>query len=126
MTQTVSRSYTILDHEFEVDELKDIVTHGMSAGVSGFIYTKDCTDKFDEFEDDIETYLSDWYHDNMGVDNYIGAIAGTEGGNSYSVCSIDELKNRMVWAYVELMSFEILSENGYDFWLCIQLSITTI
>ena len=40
MTQTVSRSYTILDHEFEVDELKDIVTHGMSAGVSGFIYTK--------------------------------------------------------------------------------------
>jgi hypothetical protein len=42
MTQTVSRSYTILDHEFEADELKDIVTHGMSAGVSGFIYTKDC------------------------------------------------------------------------------------
>jgi len=108
MTQTVSRSYTILDHEFEVDELKDIVTHGMSGGVSGFIYTKDCTDKFDEFEDVIETYLSDWYHDNMGEDNYIKAIAD-------DVQSIDALKTRMVWAYVELMSFEILSENGYDF-----------
>ena len=112
MTQTVSRSYTILDHEFEVDELKDIVTHGMSAGVSGFIYTKDCTDKFDEFEDDIETYLSDWYHDNMGEDNYLGAIVSS---GDYPVSSIDALKNRMVWAYVELMSFEILSENGYDF-----------
>ena len=115
MTQTVSRSYTILGREFEADELKDIVTHGMSAGVGGFIYTRECCDAFDEYEDDIETYLSDWYHDNMGVDNYIGAIAGTEGGNSYSVCSIDELKNRMVWAYVELKADEILANNGYEY-----------
>ena len=114
MTQTVSRSYTILGQEFEVDELKDIVTHGMSAGVCGFIYTKDCVDKFDEFEDDVETYLSDWYYDNMGESNYIGAIAGDEN-NQFSVGSIDELKNRMVWTYAELKAFEILSENGYDF-----------
>jgi len=114
MTQTVSRSYTILGREFEADELKDIVTHGMSAGVGGFIYTRECCDAFDEYEDAIETYLSDWYHDNMGVDNYIGAIAGADN-HSFSVGSIDELKNRMVWAYVELKAFEILSENGYDF-----------
>ena len=116
MTATINRNYTILDHEFDVDQLKDIVNHGMSSGVGGFIYTHQCVDAFNEYEDDIETFLSDWYHDNMGVDNYIGAIAGTEGGNSYSVGSIDELKNRMVWAYVELKAFEILSENGYDFW----------
>jgi hypothetical protein len=112
MTSTVTRSYTILDHEFEADELKDIVTHGMSAGVSGFIYTRECVDKFNEHDDEIEEYLSDWYHDNMGEDNYIGAIASS---GDYPVCSIDALKNRMVWSYVELKAFEILSENGYDF-----------
>ena len=48
----------------------------MSAGVPMFIYTKDNVAWFDENEDIIEEYLSDWYHDNMGEDNYIGAIAG--------------------------------------------------
>ena len=112
MTTTVTRSYTILDREFEVDELKDIVTHGMSGGVSGFIYTRDCVDKFNENDDEIEEYLSDWYHDNMGEDNYLGAIVSS--GN-YPVSSIDELRTRMVWSYVELMAYEILSENGVEF-----------
>ena len=122
MTQTMSPYHVIFkaepgytDAAFTIEELKDIVNHGMSAGVSGFIYTRQCCEAFDEHEDDIETYLSDWYHDNMNEDNYIGAIAGAENNHSYPVASIDELKNRMVWAYVELMSFEILSENGYDF-----------
>jgi hypothetical protein len=115
MTVTINRNYTILDVEFDVDQLKDIVMHGMSAGVSGFIYTRDNVKHFDDNEDTIEEYLSDWYHDNMGEDNYIGAIAGAENNHSYPVASIDELKNRMVWVYVELKAFEILSENGYDF-----------
>ena len=111
-----SMTYTILDSEFEVDELKDIVNHGMSAGVSGFIYTRDCVNKFNEFDDEIEEFLSDWYHDNLGEDNYIGAIAGGSiGGSQYPVCSIDELKTRMVWAYVELKADEILAHNGYEY-----------
>ena len=122
MTATVQPYYTIFeaqdpterDAAFTVDELKDIVMHGMSAGVSGFIYTKDNVAWFNENEDTIEEYLSDWYKDNMGEDDYIGAIAGTDN-HSYSVGSIDELKNRMVWMYVELKAFEILSENGYEF-----------
>ena len=118
--QTINRNYTILDHEFDVDQLKDIVNHGMSAGVSGFIYTRECCEAFDEHEDDIEAYLSDWYHDNMGEDNYLGAIASS---GDYPVCSIDALKNRMVWSYVELKAFEILSENGYDFWPFVATSI---
>ena len=97
--------FTILDTEFEVDELCDIVNHGMSGGVSGFIYTRDCVDKFNEFDDEIEEYLSDWYYDNMGERNYIGMIAGD---GEHSVGSIDELKNRMVWSYVELKAQDIL------------------
>ncbi len=112
---TTATVFTILDTEFDTDELKDIVNHGMSAGVSGFIYTRDCVDKFNDNDDEIEEYLSDWYHDNMGVDNYIGEIAGGHVGNgSFPVASIDELKNRMVWAYVELKAFDLLNEAGIE------------
>ena len=99
--------FTILDHEFEVDELCDIANHGMAQGVSGFIYTRDCVDKFNEFDDEIEEYLSDWYHDNMGENNYIGAISSN---GTFSVGSIDELKTKMVWSYVELKAHDILCE----------------
>ncbi len=111
MTATVNRNYTILGVEFDVDQLMDIVNHGMLAGVPGFTYTSENIEHFNENEDTIEEYLSDWYHDNMGEDNYIHAM--TDGKPELS--SIDALKQHMVWAYVELMAFEILSENGYDF-----------
>ena len=116
MTATVSRSYTILDTEFDVDQLRDIVNHGMSAGVPGFIYTSACVQEFNDHDDEIEEFLSDWYHDNLGEDNYIGAIAGvTHGISQHPVGSIDELKTRMVWSYVELKADEILAHNGYEY-----------
>ena len=107
MTATVGLDMvqTILGEEFDIDELNDIVNHGMSAGVSGFIYTRDCVNKFNEHDDEIEEYLSDWYHDNMGENNYIGAIASN---GTFSVGSVDELMTKMVWAYVELKAHDIL------------------
>ena len=110
--QTINRNYTILGHEFDADELKDIANHGMSSGVNGFIYTSENVKHFNDNDDEIEAYLSDWYHDTMGEDNYIHAM--TDGRPE--LASIDALKQHMVWAYVELMAFEILSENGYEFW----------
>ena len=113
MTQTLSKMYTILeskdatqrDAAFDVDELRDIVNYGMSAGVSGFIYTRDCVEWFDANEDEIESYLSDWYHDTMGEDNYLARIAES---NDY-IDSIDALKTQMVWQYVECKAHDILS-----------------
>ena len=115
MTSTVTRSYTILDREFEVDQLKDIVNNGMSAGVSGFISTRECCEAFDEHEDDIETYLSDWYYDNMGEGNYIQWIVENSRNAGHDILSIDALKTQMVWAYVELNADEILAHNGYEY-----------
>ena len=101
--------YYILDEEFELGELRDIAIFGMSQGVSGFIYTRDCVDKFNDHEDEIEEYLSDWYHDNMGEKDYIGVIAsGVDTMGNRPVCSINALKTRMVWCYVELKAHEIL------------------
>ena len=119
MTATVSNTmFTIFeaqdpterDASFDVDELRDIATHGMRGGVSGFIYTKDNVAWFDENEDTIEEYLSDFYFDTMGVRNYIQEIAQHTNPQS-----IDELKTHMVWAYVELKASEILCENNIDY-----------
>jgi hypothetical protein len=116
MTSTISRAYTILDHKFESDQLIDIVNNGMSTGVGGFIYYWQGRDAFDEYEDDIETYLSDWVYDNLSSEtNYIQWIVENAKNAGLDILSIDALKTQMVWAYVELKAFEILSENGYDF-----------
>ena len=112
MTQTLTKTFTILDREFDVDELRDIVNHGMSSGVSGFIYTRDNVEHFNNNDDVIEEYLSDWYYDTLGERDYISAIS-QHGDNP--VGSVDELKNRMVWAYVELKADEILAHNGYEY-----------
>ena len=54
-------------------------------------------------------YLSDWVHDNIG---------GDESSFSYfakDVEDITQLKNKLVWAYVELKASEILMENNIDY-----------
>ena len=103
MTATLSNTmFTILDQEFDIDELRDIVNHGMSGGVSGFIYTRENVDKFDEHDDEIQDYLSDWVYDNIG---------GDESSFSYfapKAEDISQLKSTLVWSYVELKAQEIL------------------
>ena len=97
--------YTILDHEFELDELKDIVNHGMSAGVSGFIYYHETRDIFDKHDDEIQEYLSDWIYD------HCTSVGGNRSSFEYfapEAEDITQLKNKLVWSYVELKAHEIL------------------
>ena len=107
--ETAERTWSILDHDFELDELRDIVNHGMSGGVSGFIYTHECVEAFDENDDLIQDYLSEWVHDNIG---------GEESSFSYFAkdCEdISQLKNKLVWAFVELKAYDIVSIFDHEF-----------
>ena len=101
MTVCSPAMYTILGVEFDIDELRDIAEHGMSAGVSGFIYYRETTAKFDEHDDEIQDYLSDWVHDNIGEGSSFSYFGG-------DVEDITQLKNKLVWAYVELKAHDIL------------------
>ena len=106
MTATVGLDMvqTILGEEFDIDELRDIAEHGMSAGVSGFIYYRETSAKFDDNDDEIQDFLSDWYYD---------CIGGDEGSFAYFArqCEdITQLKNKLVWAYVELKAQSILQQ----------------
>jgi hypothetical protein len=100
--------YTILNNEFDVDQLKDIVNHGMSGGVGGFIYTASNVAIFDDNDDEIQDYLSDWCHDNS-----VGASSFAYFGKDIE--DIAQLKSALVWAYVELKADEILAHNGYEY-----------
>ena len=101
MTVCSPAMFEILGVEFDIDELRDIAEHGMSAGVSGFIYYRETTAKFDEHDDEIQDYLSDWVHDNIGEGSSFSYFGG-------DVEDITQLKNKLVWAYVELKAHDIL------------------
>ena len=104
MTATLTNTmFTILGREFDIDELRDVVNHGMSAGVSGFIYYHETRDIFDEHDDEIQDFLSDYVFDLTG---------GTQSSFSYfapNAEDITQLKNTLVWAYVELKAQNILT-----------------
>ena len=102
MTATLNNTmFTILDREFDIDELRDVVNHGMSAGVSGFIYYHETRDIFDEHDDEIQDFLSDWCHD-TGVGKSSFAYFAPDAED------ITQLKQRLVWSYVELKAHDIL------------------
>ena len=111
MTQTMSPYHVIFEAEpgftdaaFTIEELRDIVNHGMAQGVPMFTYTKDNVAWFDENDDLIQDYLSDWVADNIGHE---------QGSFAYFApqCEdIRQLKEKLVWAYVELKAHEILCE----------------
>ena len=105
MTQSIVRTHTIIDQEFDLDELRDIVNHGCCAGIPGFIYYSETTAAFDKHDDEIQDYLSDWCHDNgMGQSSFAYFAPDAE--------DITQLKNKLVWSYVELKAHEILTK--YD------------
>ena len=75
--------------EGEQDEVFDIVEHGIMGGFSGFIYTHEINEFYHEFEDELETY----YYDIFG-DEWLTHCTD-------NCTSMDEVRARMVWGYVE-------------------------
>ena len=55
-----------------------------------FIYTKDNVTWFDENDDEIEDYLSDWVHDNIGGDessfSYFAKGVAASANSRKSLC----------------------------------------
>lgn len=98
----IATSHQILGQEFTTEELVNIVEYGMHSGFPGFTYYHETTKAFDAHDDEIQDYLSDWVHDNT---------AG--GASSFSYFAPDaeditQLKNKLVWSYVELKAHEEL------------------
>ena len=84
----------------ELDEVMDISTHGANTGVSGFTYTWEINEFFNEFEDEIENY----YYEIFG-DSWLNEL-------SHSITSLDELRAKMVWGLVEMWCSQKVDEEA--------------
>ena len=77
-----------LDCRFDcIEECRDVMNHGCSGGVTGFIYYSETSEFCDEYEGEIEEILYDLgYIHNFDRDETV---------------SLKQLKNAAVWAVVE-------------------------
>lgn len=79
-----------LDERFtDLDEIKDVATYGCIGGVSGFIYSTELCEFYDEYEGEIEDILDQLdvkLHELVDPDEFY---------------SIQELKEKAVWFAVE-------------------------
>lgn len=72
----------------DMDEVRDISTHGIISGYSGFLHTYEINDFYNEFESEIENMLID-------------ELGYTFELLSEDVDSFQEIRNRCVWIVAE-------------------------
>ncbi len=77
--------------EGEWTEVEDIVTHGISGGFHGFIYTHEINEFFNEFENEIEDYYFDMFGEAWLKDS---GAADCDG--------FDSMKCHLVYGLVEM------------------------
>ena len=106
MTATMTRSYDILNRTFEYDELKDIAQYGANAGVSGFIYSSELYDVWEKYEDEITDYLEEFAQSCLDK-TWEAMIVDTLDCDDWTM---QELKEKAIWCYLELRAQEITAE----------------
>ena len=99
-------TYTILGVELEEEEIEQIVLNGMSSGVEGFTYFHQCADRFDEHDDEVQDYLSDYVYELTGGTQSSFAFFAPEAED------VTQLKTRLVCAYVELKAEELINDSN--------------
>ena len=113
MTVATVQTFDILGHEFDMDALNDIATHGCAAGVSGFIYSSELADVFDKHEEDIWNFLDDTAYcmdDKSGIQMVIDTI-------NDDFYTMQDIKEKAVWLFVELFAVQLLQRNGHPDWV---------
>jgi len=100
--------YEILGVMFELDELRNIVNHGMRQGVSGFIYSSDLYDIFQEHESTITDYLDGFCEDNFNQSmwSYIAEQLSFDD----QLWTKQEFIEYAVLLYVELRADELVND----------------
>ena len=100
MTTSIKSAQDIILEDYDMDTLKDIAQHGCVTGVaSGFIYYHETVEFFDAHEDEIESYIEEVF----GSD-YLTHFAK-------DVCDMTQLKNALVWCFVELVASNAIEED---------------
>ena len=85
---------------YELEDLKEIATHGCQSGVcSQYIYYADTIKFFDNYEEEITDYIIT----NFGTEFLSNIFLAND-------CMLDMYKNDVTWCYVELICSQIVDE----------------
>ena len=113
MTTATTQTFEILGQEFDIDQLKDIATWGMSGGVSGFIYSSDLYDIWVEHGTTILPALDDYAEDLGESCGTAMAIQVITNGDDDVYVSPQMIKETMIWMYVEMTAHNLLIDNKH-------------
>ena len=95
------RGYDEIVATYDKETMEEIVTHGCESGVcSQHIYYGDTVQFFDNYEDEIMDYFTDYYDSDFLVNLFKDADA-----------SLTVYKNSVTWAYIEAISVDVLDER---------------
>jgi hypothetical protein len=97
--------------EFEDQELKDVVTHGVDGGFSGLTYYTETVKLFEEHKDEIFDKLADLTEE-RGYDNIFELLATFN--KNHMPWNYDQFANQLVWFMAEETAREILSDNNIE------------
>ena len=115
MTVAPVQTFDILGHEFDMDALNDIATHGMEAGVPGFIYSSELHDLYQEHECTIMDYLDEHAFD-LGEDHGFRMVLNSMDRRGIEFETLQTFKEQAVWMFVELFAVQLLQRNGHPDW----------
>ena len=94
------RGYDEIIAAYDKETMEEIVTHGCQSGVcSQHIYYGDTIKFYDNHEDEIMDYFTDYYDTDFLVNLFKDADA-----------CLDYYKNNVTWAYIEAVSVDVLSD----------------
>jgi len=97
---------------YELEDLKDIATHGCVTGCAGtLIYYTDTCAFHDKYEEEIWSLLESEYAD-LGyktIFEFIGSLNGAK-----NIGCLDHLKNLLCWYSVEEIARDILADKGIE------------
>ena len=114
--QVTTTKFDVLGHEFTLDELNDIANHGMSAGVSGFIYSSELHDVYEKYENNIMDYLDEHAFD-LGEKNGFRMVLNSMDRRGIEYDSLQIFKEQAVWMFVELFAVQLLQRNNHPDWV---------
>ena len=94
------RGYDEIIEAYDKETMEEIVTHGCQSGVcSQHIYYGDTIQFYDNYEEEIMDYFTDYYDADFLVNLFKDADA-----------SLSVYKNSVTWAYIEAVCVDVLSE----------------
>jgi len=97
--------------EYEEDQLKDMITHGVDGGFHGLIYYSETVELFEKYRDDIFEKLSDMTEE-MGYSNIYELLATFN--KDHTPWDYSQFANQLVWFMAEETAREILSDRGIE------------